>query len=202
MTRRNSKRPSEEDAVSRTRNHQKYSDDIYEIYNRRCWLCARSGADTIDHVVPVLWGGSDHPSNLKPAHRSCNSSKGASKPQRKCWTVPPMWLDGYGPRSRDEELAYPRPQSLSPFAFILFLAINISLIWIGIRFDNWALTISGGLLIVFLVLAAYLRWWWWNFTRHRLLTAAKADSTPEDPGEWLYRAKQRPPGLRQIGDLR
>jgi 5-methylcytosine-specific restriction endonuclease McrA len=44
-----------------------------------CWLCGQGGADTVDHILPI----SKFPelahdmSNLRPAHRSCNSRKGA-----------------------------------------------------------------------------------------------------------------------------
>jgi 5-methylcytosine-specific restriction endonuclease McrA len=31
----------------------------------------------IDHIVAVAHGGSDDPSNLQPAHRSCNGRAGA-----------------------------------------------------------------------------------------------------------------------------
>lgn len=41
-----------------------------------CWLCGVMGADTIDHVVPLTRGGDNEPSNLRPAHRACNSRKG------------------------------------------------------------------------------------------------------------------------------
>ena len=40
-----------------------------------CSYCAKT-ADTIDHVWPRSRGGDDHPNNLVPACRSCNSSKG------------------------------------------------------------------------------------------------------------------------------
>lgn len=33
-----------------------------------CWMCGRPGADTVDHLVPLSQGGSNHPSNLRPAH--------------------------------------------------------------------------------------------------------------------------------------
>ena len=48
-----------------------------------CWLCGRPGANTADHVVPLALGG--HPydeANLRAAHRSCNSRRGASVVER------------------------------------------------------------------------------------------------------------------------
>ena len=42
-----------------------------------CWLCGSAGADTLDHVVPVARGGLTVAENLRPAHRTCNSSRGA-----------------------------------------------------------------------------------------------------------------------------
>lgn len=36
---------------------------------------------TIDHTVPKSWGGTDHISNLQPAHKDCNQKKG-----NKVWT--------------------------------------------------------------------------------------------------------------------
>jgi 5-methylcytosine-specific restriction endonuclease McrA len=50
-------------------------------YGYRCYLC---GVDwfsldsfdrTIDHVIPLSQGGTNWPANLRPACRSCNSSK-------------------------------------------------------------------------------------------------------------------------------
>jgi 5-methylcytosine-specific restriction endonuclease McrA len=44
-----------------------------------CHLCGHPGADTVDHVIPL----SRRPdlahdlANLRPAHRRCNSAKGA-----------------------------------------------------------------------------------------------------------------------------
>ena len=60
--------------------------------NPNCWLCGKPGADTVDHILPL----SQFPelahdiTNLRPAHRSCNSSKGAGTGQ----AIPKM------PRSR------------------------------------------------------------------------------------------------------
>ncbi|WP_280516431.1 HNH endonuclease [Actinomyces succiniciruminis] len=44
-----------------------------------CWICGRPGADTADHVVPAALGGGDELENLRPAHRSCNASRGIGK---------------------------------------------------------------------------------------------------------------------------
>lgn len=46
-----------------------------------CWLCGKPGATTVDHVLPVSKLPADHPllrdpANLRPAHQSCNSSRG------------------------------------------------------------------------------------------------------------------------------
>ena len=41
-----------------------------------CVYCGKP-ADTFDHVIPKRRGGTDDPSNLVPACRSCNASKGS-----------------------------------------------------------------------------------------------------------------------------
>jgi 5-methylcytosine-specific restriction protein A len=45
-----------------------------------CWICGGLGADTADHVVPVSRGGGNDPDNLRPAHRFCNTGRGAGRP--------------------------------------------------------------------------------------------------------------------------
>lgn len=42
----------------------------------KCWMCS-GAADTLDHVKPLAAGGYHMLANLRPACRSCNSSKGA-----------------------------------------------------------------------------------------------------------------------------
>ena len=60
--------------------------DVYELYGRDCYLCGRlldftitarePDQPTLDHVVPIVRGGSDTLDNVRPAHRGCNSWKG------------------------------------------------------------------------------------------------------------------------------
>lgn len=46
-----------------------------------CWLCGRDGSNSADHVKPRSEGGTDDPSNLRPAHQApCNASRGARDP--------------------------------------------------------------------------------------------------------------------------
>ncbi len=48
----------------------------------RCWICKRHGANTVDHVVPIALGGNPYdPANMRPAHRKCNSRRGANLPK-------------------------------------------------------------------------------------------------------------------------
>ena len=61
---------------------------LYERDNGVCWLCGKQcnyDADTndnnypsIDHVIPIARGGKDEWSNIKLAHRICNSFKWAN----------------------------------------------------------------------------------------------------------------------------
>jgi 5-methylcytosine-specific restriction endonuclease McrA len=45
-------------------------------YGWRCWLCGEPWAE-VDHVIPVKHGGTNWPSNLRPACWTCNRSKGS-----------------------------------------------------------------------------------------------------------------------------
>ena len=41
-----------------------------------CHICGQPGADSVDHVIPRARGGTDDPSNLRPAHMfPCNRAK-------------------------------------------------------------------------------------------------------------------------------
>lgn len=48
--------------------------------NGICWICEQPGATTCDHVKPVRAGGATILSNLKAAHRRCNTKRGAPHP--------------------------------------------------------------------------------------------------------------------------
>lgn len=60
----------------------------YEVFrrdNHACRYCGSAAPDaklTIDHVVPVVLGGTDDPSNLVTACIPCNSGKSSSSPDQ------------------------------------------------------------------------------------------------------------------------
>jgi hypothetical protein len=54
---------------------------IKERWHCRCAYCGKTYDTTkltLDHVKPKAYGGANHTSNLVPACRSCNKSKGSS----------------------------------------------------------------------------------------------------------------------------
>jgi len=50
------------------------------FYGHRCWMCGAPW-EHLDHVIPLVLGGSNWPSNIRPACRSCNSAKGGRHPK-------------------------------------------------------------------------------------------------------------------------
>ena len=42
-----------------------------------CWICHTRGADTADHVIPRVAGGTAALDNLRPAHGRCNAKRGS-----------------------------------------------------------------------------------------------------------------------------
>ncbi|GAB2558727.1 HNH endonuclease [Leucobacter ruminantium] len=59
------------------RRAQAYTAEVLETYGTICRLCGLDGADTADHIVPRSKGGDLYDiTNGRPAHLSCNSSRG------------------------------------------------------------------------------------------------------------------------------
>lgn len=60
----------------------------WNYFGGLCWMCRRP-ATSMDHLIPLSRGGSNWPSNFRPACRKCNSSKGTKTPseyyQAKAW---------------------------------------------------------------------------------------------------------------------
>jgi 5-methylcytosine-specific restriction endonuclease McrA len=51
------------------------------VLNGRCWMCGDQPDEiSMDHVKPLVRGGSNIPANLRPSCRSCNSRKHATWP--------------------------------------------------------------------------------------------------------------------------
>lgn len=52
---------------------------VLRTFGRRCHICGLSEppATTADHIIPRSKGGPDTVDNMRPAHKSCNSSRGA-----------------------------------------------------------------------------------------------------------------------------
>jgi 5-methylcytosine-specific restriction protein A len=51
-----------------------------QILTRDRYTCRQCGrpARHVDHITPVAWGGTDHPSNLQALCGVCNLAKGAA----------------------------------------------------------------------------------------------------------------------------
>ena len=69
-----------------------YNDPQYKANRRQvlsdgkatiCALCGKAGANTADHIVPLMFGGDNSIDNLQPAHQSCNSRKGATQQNKR-----------------------------------------------------------------------------------------------------------------------
>jgi hypothetical protein len=87
-----------------------------------CYICGQVGADAIDHIVAVSWGGSDDISNLAPAHTSCNSAKGDARPAQWTYERPAMWLPGFGPRGTSKP---PKQSGCATYGFGITLGIIV-----------------------------------------------------------------------------
>lgn len=52
------------------------------FYGGKCWICKVAASDGLDHVKPISKGGAHILANLRPACKSCNSSKNNAWPWR------------------------------------------------------------------------------------------------------------------------
>lgn len=75
--------------VPKRLNKQWFRRGIFEAWQHTCAYCGLP-ADTLDHVVPRLYGGMTVPPNLVPACRCCNGRKGSS-PVWTWWQQQPYW---------------------------------------------------------------------------------------------------------------
>ncbi len=56
---------------------RKTRQQVFATYGRACWRCGQ-WANTVDHVIPVVLGGTHDLSNLRPCCSRDNSSTGAA----------------------------------------------------------------------------------------------------------------------------
>jgi 5-methylcytosine-specific restriction endonuclease McrA len=47
----------------------------WEYYGGYCWICLLAKAQCVDHVIAMANGGSNWPSNIRPACKRCNDAK-------------------------------------------------------------------------------------------------------------------------------
>lgn len=50
---------------------------VFARYGDVCHICGGPGADTVDHLTSRALGGTDTLENMLPAHRFCNTGRGA-----------------------------------------------------------------------------------------------------------------------------
>ena len=51
-------------------------DNIHRLYGHKCGACGTTWQPTIDHIVPVAFGGTHDDGNLWTLCRGCNTNKG------------------------------------------------------------------------------------------------------------------------------
>jgi 5-methylcytosine-specific restriction endonuclease McrA len=68
----------------RGRPHRRAAAALIAASDGICAICGEpfTAADppVCDHITPLAYGGSDHPTNLQATHRSCNGRKSATLP--------------------------------------------------------------------------------------------------------------------------
>lgn len=54
---------------------------VISTYGSKCYYCHKMDADTLDHYIPLVKGGDNDVSNLRPACSECNRKKGDRMPE-------------------------------------------------------------------------------------------------------------------------
>lgn len=57
-------------------NKKEVKQQVFELHGSKCLRCDSDINISIDHIIPVFHGGTNHIDNLQPLCKSCNSSKG------------------------------------------------------------------------------------------------------------------------------
>jgi 5-methylcytosine-specific restriction endonuclease McrA len=87
LARRSKSRANREKGAARVEGEDVSLDAIYDRDNAKCSVCKRHVVReqaSLEHVVPLSAGGAHTEENLRLAHRTCNSKKGARQaPRRK-----------------------------------------------------------------------------------------------------------------------
>lgn len=60
--------------------YTKYREEVYARDDHRCVYCGKGGPLCLDHLIPVIRGGSGTPENLVAACKRCNSGKAGRLP--------------------------------------------------------------------------------------------------------------------------
>jgi hypothetical protein len=118
----------EQDAPGLTKHERALLLKQWKQEGRLCELCpligkAAARATTIDHVLPLIRGGTNHEHNLIPACKQCNSSKHASllsdwiKGTRT--PLPTEYTQRTTPRKQEQKQKQKRMPKLTPFICVI-----------------------------------------------------------------------------------
>lgn len=100
------RRYREQDAPGLTYSQRKQLLHRWKVQGRQCTYCT-ARATTIDHVLPLARGGTNHEGNLVPACKPCNSSKHNK-------TLMEWKHNRKAPRVRHNVRTKPKPRILKP----------------------------------------------------------------------------------------
>ena len=102
----------EAELIPKRTSKQRFRKSIFEAWGSRCAYCG-APADTLDHVIPRMYGGLTVRENLVPACRGCNGRKGSTGvwtwwTQQAYWDFPRAlrvfaWISGKLSAKREAE---------------------------------------------------------------------------------------------------